>query len=471
MSKIYFLGSPNVSQGDIFFLWLLLKKGATPRSFEEARTIDGIIYDTYKDAAVAAGHLSNPLVNEATYALDEAIQCAASPKQLRHLFVLLVKNNYPVAIAFDRFQDNLIDDRWKGDHSSKKLQLLQSLQARLHAEGCKSLSHLGINVPEGFDTSDCELRRAQTRQFLDDQKKDAIATVRAAKGIFTTEQRHIFDEVLDACNQPGGALFDIQGRAGCGKTLLLDAIDAQARLNGHLTAPTASTGLAALNQTFGTTFHRAFDVPVPDPRDDKVLQSNLPGGKRAQVMASTKLCTIDEISSLHIAAYEAGARVNSGDVAPHIRDHPRQPSEPQQPPDEYHPDDDGDIDGETEKQKTSIPLCARMVPVRVRCFLPSFRAEHVSSHPYTPHKRQQPATPFLIPSITPPILCLHYESTLTPLIACEEYMFRAMDQQDMDDMFDFQQQPDPDGKIPSSAPSLPNIAGCIVVFVSLPINF
>ena len=331
----------------MFFLWLLLKKGATPQSFDEARVVNSVQHDTFKDAEVAAGRLSNPLITEATFASDEAIQCRASPHQLRRLFILLVKNDYPVAIAFDKLYENLIDDRWKGDHISKKLQLFQSLQAQSTADGCKSLSQLGINVPEGFDTTDSELRRAQIRQFIAEQKEADIATVRTAIEMFTAEQRQIFDAVVDACNKPGGALFDIQGRAGCGKTLLLNAIGAQVRLNGHLTAPTASTGLASLNQTFGTTFHRAFDVPVPDPRDDSVLQSNLAGGKRAQVMANTKMCTIDEISSLHIAAYEAGARAEIGNAVPDddtSRHHP--PSQMQPPAESHCPDDVGDFDGE-----------------------------------------------------------------------------------------------------------------------------
>ncbi|CAN0341719.1 unnamed protein product, partial [Ectocarpus sp. 13 AM-2016] len=94
-----------------------------------------------------------------------------------------------------------------------------------------------------------------------------------AKAIFTHEQRKIFDVVIKACDKSHGALLDVRGRAGSGKTLLLEAICAQARLNGHLTAPSASTGLAALNQTFGLTFHITFDVPVPDPREDVVLSS------------------------------------------------------------------------------------------------------------------------------------------------------------------------------------------------------
>ncbi len=295
-------------------MWLLLKKGATPRSFQEARVVEGQQYDTNKDAAVAAGHLSNPLVSEAKYALEEAVQCHASPRQLRRLFILLVKGGYPVAIAFDDYFHHFIEDSWRvnTDAVKQKVKLLECLQAHLNAEGCKSLSQLGITVPDGFDTTDdSELQRARAKQFIDEQRDIDAATVREALEIFTDEQRAIFDAVQDACNKPEGALFDIQGRAGCGKTLLLNAIGAQARLNGHLTAPTASTGLAALNQTFGLTFHRTFDVPVPDPRDDAVLQSNLATSKRAVLMANTKLCTIDEISSLHVAPYEAAARVDN----------------------------------------------------------------------------------------------------------------------------------------------------------------
>ncbi|CAN0458913.1 unnamed protein product, partial [Scytosiphon promiscuus] len=119
----------------------------------------------------------------------------------------------------------------------------------------------------------------------------------------------IFNEVITAIRGSGDAMFDIRGRAGTGKTILLNAICAQARLDNLLTAPSAATGLAALNQDFGLTFHRTWDVPVPDPRDDKVLQSNLPTSKRKPLMDNVRVCTIDEAPSLHIAAFEAAARV------------------------------------------------------------------------------------------------------------------------------------------------------------------
>lgn len=311
-TKIFFLGAPRVAQGDTFYLWLLLKNGSTPRSFDDALSVSGVEYPTFKEAASAAGFLDDPLLNEAAFALEEAVQSYTTPKQLRRLFVLLVRSDSPVATAFDKFYPHMIEERWKEQHSNvfaQKVELLRDLQRRLVAEGCKHLSHLGIDVPDGFDLTNSHLQRERTKQFFN-QKEADIDTVRDALRIFTAEQRQIFDKVLDACRCGRDALFDIRGRAGSGKTVLLNAIGAQSRLDGHLTAPTASTGFAALNQTFGLTFHRTFDVPVADPRDDAVLQSKLAKGKRAELMAHTRTCTIDEISSLHIASFEAAARVD-----------------------------------------------------------------------------------------------------------------------------------------------------------------
>lgn len=251
-------------------------------------------------------------------AFQEATENRATPKQLRRLFLLLVRSGFPVSIAFEAFYKHMIEDSWKVQHTNviaQKLHLLRQLQQALAVEGGRSLRDLGIDVPDGFDLTTSELQRLRTKQWLDNRDSD-IATVSAAKQMFTPEQRLIFDTIVAACDKDEGAMFDIRGRAGTGKTILLNAICAQARLNSHLTAPSASTGFAALNQTFGLTFHRTFDVPVPDPREDTVLASNLLTGKRAEIMSKTKLCTIDEISSLHIAAFEAAARVDIPNTSP-----------------------------------------------------------------------------------------------------------------------------------------------------------
>lgn len=311
ITKIFFLGAPRPSEGELWYVWLLLKKGFTPRSYNDLLMNEGISYDTYKDTAFAAGLLDDPLLNEASYALQGAVDSYESPRNLRRLFISLVTSDFPVGVAFDSFYPDMIDDNWKVANRSpiaQKIKLLQVLQQYLVSEGCKPLQQLGIAVPDGFTLDDTDLERARQAQLLNNRVDD-IRIVSEALQIFTEEQRDIFNQVITAFRGSGDAMFDIRGRAGTGKTILLNAICTQARLDNLLTAPSAATGLAALNQDSGLTFHRTWDVPVPDPRDDKVLESNLPTSKRKPLMNNVRVCTIDEAPSLHIAAFKAAARV------------------------------------------------------------------------------------------------------------------------------------------------------------------
>lgn len=227
------------------------------------------------------------------------------------LFILLLQSDFPVATAFDNFYTCMIEDTWKSANRNPlnlKLQLLHQLQLQLSAQSSRKLRNFGIDVPENFGFDDSELLRAKTAQLHLHQADRDNELLMNAFATFTEEQRLIFDEVTTACARNDTAMLDIRGRAGSGKTMLLNAICAKARLMGHLTAPSAATGLAAFNQPFGLTFHRTWEIPVADPRDDRILDSNLQLSKRRAVMDAVKLCTIDEAPSIHIAAFEAAAR-------------------------------------------------------------------------------------------------------------------------------------------------------------------
>ena len=248
--------------------------------------------------------------------MQEAIDNNATPRQLRRLFILLVVGGKPVAAAFDTYHTHMIEPAWIENHpreTARLLKLLQCLQRHLLAEGCKGVQHLGINVPEGFVLEDYELQRARVAQLLDHREKD-VDTVLRALAMFTDEQRVVFDTIVNACQSDEDYTFDIRGRAGTGKTVLMNAISAQVRLNNHLTAPAASTGLASLNQPFGLTFHRTWSIPVPDPRDDCVVNSKLDTSPRLHLMTEVRLATLDEAPSLHVASYEAACRFSSCNV-------------------------------------------------------------------------------------------------------------------------------------------------------------
>ena len=75
------------SSGDVFYLKLLLLH-TSPRSFEEAGTVDGTVYTTFREAAQALGLLHDDA--EGQLCFNEARDSGYSPAQLRALLVTLI---------------------------------------------------------------------------------------------------------------------------------------------------------------------------------------------------------------------------------------------------------------------------------------------------------------------------------------------------------------------------------------------
>ncbi|KIJ12162.1 hypothetical protein PAXINDRAFT_14936 [Paxillus involutus ATCC 200175] len=68
-------------------------------SFDDARTVDSIVHDTFQEATTAMGLFSDQ--NEAQYAMQEAVQMLKTPHQLHLLFIHLLVNDCiikPIAV-------------------------------------------------------------------------------------------------------------------------------------------------------------------------------------------------------------------------------------------------------------------------------------------------------------------------------------------------------------------------------------
>ena len=106
IGRMYFV-SPNSDER--FYLRLLLTMVKGPTSFENLRTVNDILYDTFKSACVARGLLEDD---------EEWIQCldeAATMKtgyQLRRLFAIILTEctpTFPVAL-WNRFSMDICDN-------------------------------------------------------------------------------------------------------------------------------------------------------------------------------------------------------------------------------------------------------------------------------------------------------------------------------------------------------------------------
>lgn len=78
----------------------------------------------------------------------------------------------------------------------------------------------------------------------------------------TTEQRVIFNEVIDSVENNLGKLFFIDGPGGTGKSFLLEQILANIRVSRKIAIAVASSSIAATLLTGGRTVHSRFRLPL-----------------------------------------------------------------------------------------------------------------------------------------------------------------------------------------------------------------
>lgn len=108
VGRMYFA---NMREGERYFLRCLLTIQRGCKSFDDIRTVDGVVYDTYKQAAVAANLFDDDKMWEDTLAEAAAM---GSPTQLRELFASLLIFAEPAdpGALWDKFKKELCEDIW-----------------------------------------------------------------------------------------------------------------------------------------------------------------------------------------------------------------------------------------------------------------------------------------------------------------------------------------------------------------------
>ena len=190
-------------------------------SFQDARTVNGVIHETFQEAAIALGLFADQ--NEAQYAIEEAITTLATPRQLRQLFVHLLINDCVLAPIdiWTTYQQHMAYDFTLQLAFNIDLALnrsLEDLNKSLEEHG-KLLAFYGLPDPISFT--------AEIRHELERWGRDPIGLRnRAARAValMTHKQHFIYDEIMSAVLNGESLLAFVDGKAGRGKTFLVNAI-------------------------------------------------------------------------------------------------------------------------------------------------------------------------------------------------------------------------------------------------------
>ena len=321
--------------GDRFYLRLLLNsdqcKGC--ESFGKLRTLPEAKEpcESYQEACRLLGLLQDD--REWEMALEEAASTRTCCNQIG-LFVTIALFNNPAnpQALFNKFwlcwTDSIVADltrrcnvtlcnipvdeeddsdevrmKKEADHAVLRTLVLRELKRILYAND-KTLADLQLPEP----TDEEEAAAAQftgglsviVRDELDFDVSDASARAEEAQELFTTEQREIFDTLLNAVKAGESKAVFIQAAGGCGKTMLINAVlDAVRSLQpgGCVALATATTGKAALHLTKGRTFHSRFKAPLILSEDCRL---RIPlGTELAKLIEMALIIVVDEATMLN----------------------------------------------------------------------------------------------------------------------------------------------------------------------------
>ncbi|KAL7246824.1 hypothetical protein ACSBR2_001852 [Camellia fascicularis] len=249
----------NPLEGERYFLRILLIhiKGAT--SFTNLRTINGITYNSFREAVEKYGLLEKDNATEECLIEASTFQM---PFALRRLFATLLvfcEPNNPRTL-WDKFYDNLSEDY-------KQMPHLTNDQIQSH-----TLNHIANFIESmGKKISDYDLP-AYNKAYIPVEKTSKDIEVElnipisdedlATINLLNNEHRIAYNIIMHHITEKIGGCFFIDGRGGTGKTFLYKALLTTLRSKGLIVLATASTGIAASNLPGGHTAHSHFKIPL-----------------------------------------------------------------------------------------------------------------------------------------------------------------------------------------------------------------
>ncbi|KAK8935509.1 hypothetical protein KSP39_PZI013684 [Platanthera zijinensis] len=251
--------SVHPSEGERFYLRILLSHIRAPKSFEHLMTVNNITYSTFKESAEHYGLLERD--NSLQNCMREAREFQL-PQALRNLFTTILLFCTPTEVR-QLWNDNY--SAMSEDYASSTLisdvyvmnKLLHDIDYTLQQHS-KSIAQFDIpQISSNFGNV------SNISSLIEDELSVPISdTALASVSLLNPAQCYAFHSIMEAIRQRNGGIFFIDGPGGSGKTFLYNAILARLRHDGHIVLATASSGIAATLLPGGTTAHLRFKIPI-----------------------------------------------------------------------------------------------------------------------------------------------------------------------------------------------------------------
>ena len=290
VSRMY---NANIREGERYFLRVLLLNVPGALSFEDLKTFEGAVSQSFREACLARGLLEDDALWTRT--MTELVE-SASPSKIRKTFAFILIHGEPnnPAELWQTFKDAMIEDFVRNQPAGQAEQsALGKIQGVLR-QFSKYLTD--------FDLPALEEAPAEELPNAEEFRLDA-AIIRPR---LNPEQLAVADAVLHALtnnNNEESKIFFIDGPGGTGKTFVYNYLIREVIGRNLHVATCAWTGIAATLLYHGKTLHSLFKLPVPVL--DGATCNVKPNSSHAEFLRQQDIIVFDEASMIPKYAIEA----------------------------------------------------------------------------------------------------------------------------------------------------------------------
>jgi hypothetical protein len=296
--------------GERFHLRMLLMVVRGPRSFDDLKTVDGVICNTFHEACLKRGLLEDD--GEWEICLRDAAEIQTG-SQLRHLFTTLLLFCTPAQpnVLWITFRDKICDDLRHKLYELGRTNITQNdvydfglhlIDNILHDSG-HALSDFPCMPQSLLNWSDTVRNRLISQQMNFDLHSEASEAHRLMLSL-NADQQEAFQEIWQSITHKEGKTFFVDGFGGCGKTYLYQTICHAVRAEGIIVLCVASTGLACLLLPGGQTAHSMFKIPI-DALNETSICSISKESLRADLLRMADAVIYDECLMTKRECFEA----------------------------------------------------------------------------------------------------------------------------------------------------------------------
>ncbi|KAL6582875.1 hypothetical protein OROMI_004953 [Orobanche minor] len=287
------LVTASPADGERYYLRFLLTHVRAPTSFDYLKTFNGVLYDTFRAAALARGLLHSDI--DITSSIVEACSYQM-PYSLRRLFATILLYNTPCnpRALWSLFKFYLADDYIALEKENTALGFLKALQSM-----DVFLQYMGRTIDE-FHLVDYSIgaskQQIHDRDFYQEQNYVVSSSDLRSCTALNSMQNQAFKCVMQTIDGTGPAAFFVDGPARSGKTFLYRALLAAVRSKHLITLAVASSGVAASLLPGGRTAHSRFKLPVIVEDEICTISKQ---SVHARLIVAAKLIIWDEASMAH----------------------------------------------------------------------------------------------------------------------------------------------------------------------------